>query len=145
MFDTVVLATDGSASAERAVTLALDFADRFEASLDVCYVVDESDDTDTDTLRDAGRETLADIEARTEGIDTTILSGDPAAEICAHAEAVGADLVVTGTRGRHGEHSYLLGSVAEAIVRESPAPVLTARQLDADAPKDVPVPNGAGE
>ena len=37
-----------------------------------------------------------------------------------------------GTRGRHGEHSFLLGSVAESVVRRCPTPVLTVRQLDED-------------
>lgn len=154
MFDTVVLATDGSASAERAVTLALDFADRFDASVHAVYVLDASDiagapervrDEVRDALRTEGEQALEAITERTEDVTTTIREGTPAAEICAYAEELEADLVVTGTRGRHGDHGYLLGSVAEAVVRQSPAPVLTARQLDADAPEDVPLPGGRKE
>lgn len=144
MFDTVVLATDGSASAERAVVLAVDFAERFDASLYACYVIDDTDGV-PEERRAEGQEALADVADRTDDVTTQLLDGEPAPEICAYADSVGADLVVTGTRGRNGEHAYLLGSVAEAVVRDSPAPVLTARQLDADAPSDVPVPNGAGE
>jgi nucleotide-binding universal stress UspA family protein len=40
--------------------------------------------------------------------------------------------VALGTRGRHGENRLLLGSVAEAVVRACPVPVLTVRQLAAD-------------
>jgi len=36
--------------------------------------------------------------------------------------------VATGTRGRHGDHGFVLGSVAEAVVRRSPVPVLTVQQ-----------------
>ena len=134
MFETVVLATDGSASAERAVALALDFADRFDATLHVCYVVADDDPEDS---TERANEALAAIEARDADVHTEVRDGDPAPEICAHAEELGADLVVTGTRGRHGEHGYLLGSVAEAVVENSPAPVLTARQLAGDAQADV--------
>lgn len=50
----------------------------------------------------------------------------------ATADAEGRPHVVaTGTRGRDGEHSFLLGSVAERVVRTCPVPVLTVRQLEA--------------
>jgi nucleotide-binding universal stress UspA family protein len=42
------------------------------------------------------------------------------------------DLVVMGTRGRHGIERALLGSVTEKIVRLSPAPVLTMRTRDVE-------------
>ena len=35
------------------------------------------------------------------------------------------DLIVMGTHGRTGVKRFLLGSVAERVVRESPVPVLT--------------------
>jgi len=40
MFETVLIATDGSASAKRAVEAALDLAERFDASVHALYVVD---------------------------------------------------------------------------------------------------------
>ncbi|MEF8825571.1 MAG: universal stress protein [Halapricum sp.] len=154
MFDTVVLATDGSASTERAVTLALDFADRFDAAVHALYVVDEEEIEATpgrvredlrSALRESGEEALAEIEDRADDVTTTIREGSPAQEICDYTEEVDADLVATGTRGRHGEHAFLLGSVAEAVVRRSPTPVLTARQLEPGEEPDVPIPGGAEE
>ncbi|MFW5903323.1 MAG: universal stress protein, partial [Halolamina sp.] len=41
MFDTIVIATDGSASVQRAVDVALDFAERFDADVHALFVVDE--------------------------------------------------------------------------------------------------------
>lgn len=136
MFDTIVLATDGSDSAERAVTLALDLAGRFDADVYACYVCDETADTDD------GADALAAVTDRDSSVTTVTREGDPAAEICAYAEEIAADLVVTGTRGRGGANGTLLGSVAEAVVGQSPVPVLTARLLEEDADVDVPVPNG---
>ena len=56
---------------------------------------------------------------------TITLSGIPARQISAYARRVGADLIVIGTHGRTGVSRALLGSVAEAVVRHAPCPVLT--------------------
>ena len=144
MFETVVIATDGSQSAQRAVQLALDFADRFDATVHALYVLDtgEIDESPADIRADledaldaAGGEALSYVEEHAietaDGRDvvTAIRKGDPASEIIDYAEEYDANVIATGTRGRHGDHAFLLGSVAEAIVRRSPIPVLTVRQL----------------
>ena len=53
--------------------------------------------------------------------------GRPAACVSRVAEEVRATLIVMGTHGRTGWDRLLLGSVAEAVVREAPCPVLTMR------------------
>ena len=146
MIETVVIATDGSASAERAVTVAADLADRFDAAVHALYVIDQGEVAGTpdevrpevaEALATAGDEAIAFVrEAVAEegdgpALSTAIREGDPAIQIMSYAQEVDADVIATGTRGRHGEHSFLLGSVAEAVVRNSPIPVLTIRQLDA--------------
>jgi nucleotide-binding universal stress UspA family protein len=55
----------------------------------------------------------------------TILFGDPATEILKTIEAEGIDLVIMGTHGRKGLELVFFGSVAENVVKKSPAPVLT--------------------
>jgi len=145
MFDTVVIATDGSKSAQRAILTALDIADRFDATAHALYVVDEGEISRTpetvradieDAIENAGEKALefvsSEAEATNGQVVTAIEHGDPKTEIIAYAEAVDADVIVMGTRGRHGEHAFLLGSVAEAIVRQSPIPVLTVRQLESE-------------
>jgi nucleotide-binding universal stress UspA family protein len=52
---------------------------------------------------------------------------DPATEIVAAAQACGADQIAMATHGRTGLRHLLLGSVAEAVVRHSPVPVLLVR------------------
>jgi nucleotide-binding universal stress UspA family protein len=71
-------------------------------------------------------------------VETAVREGDPAIEICRYARDVDADVIGTGTRGRHGEHSFLLGSVAEAVVRRSSIPVLTVRWLDPEEAAERP-------
>jgi nucleotide-binding universal stress UspA family protein len=139
MFDSVVVATDGSESVRRAVDVALDLAERFEASVHALYVVDASEvesspESVQDELRSAleseGEGALSTVvdRAGTE-VTTAVREGRPAAEITAYAREVDADIVATGTRGRHGENRFLVGSVAERVVRTCDRPVLTVRQL----------------
>jgi nucleotide-binding universal stress UspA family protein len=52
--------------------------------------------------------------------------GDPASEIVRWANDHGCDLIVVGTHGRRGFQRFLLGSVAERVVRTADVPVLTA-------------------
>ena len=59
-----------------------------------------------------------------ESIDVAVRKGDPAAEIVAEAEAWKADLLVLGTHGRRGMERLLVGSVAEAVVRNAPCNVV---------------------
>jgi len=54
--------------------------------------------------------------------------GDPAGEIVRLATDEGADMIVLGTHGRTGMARLLMGSVAEAIVRRAPCPVLVYRE-----------------
>ncbi|WP_254273076.1 universal stress protein [Haloarcula marina] len=147
MFETVVIATDGSGSAQRAVEAALDLADHFDATVHALYVVDSGEVESTpEEVREELERALATTGGRAlsfvreaaaadaddDDIITAVRAGDPADEICQYAVENDADVVATGTRGRHGEHAFLLGSVAEEIVRQAPMPVLTVRQLEGE-------------
>lgn len=57
-----------------------------------------------------------------------LLTGEPASAIVELAEQEQADLIVMGTHGRTGLTRLLMGSVAEAVVRRAPCPVLTFKQ-----------------
>lgn len=53
-----------------------------------------------------------------------LLIGDPAATIVDLAREEGIDLIVMGTHGRTGLGRFLMGSIAEVVVRRAPCPVL---------------------
>ena len=57
-----------------------------------------------------------------------LVMGDPATEIVRVAEEEQAELIVLGTHGRTGLSRILMGSVAEAVVRHAPCPVLIYRE-----------------
>ena len=59
MIDTIVVATDGSASVQRAVAASLDLAARFEAAVHALYVVDSGEvDSSPAAVRDQMRNAL---------------------------------------------------------------------------------------
>ena len=62
--------------------------------------------------------------------EIVVRAGDPAQEIIRAANDLDADLIVMATHGRTGIQHFLLGSVAERVVREAERPVLTVRPLD---------------
>ncbi|SFR43925.1 MULTISPECIES: universal stress protein [Halorubrum] len=69
---------------------------------------------------------LRDGEASPETV-TAVETGTPHSAILEYASANDVDLVVMGTHGRTGVERYLLGSVAEKVVRLSDVPVTTVR------------------
>ncbi len=58
-----------------------------------------------------------------------VLVGDPATVIVEQALRQGADLIIMGTHGRRGLEHAIFGSVAERVLKNSPAPVLTVNPL----------------
>lgn len=60
-------------------------------------------------------------------LETKIRPGDPRVEIIDDATQWGADLIVVGSHGRTGLKRWLIGSVAEYVVRHAPCSVEVAR------------------
>jgi nucleotide-binding universal stress UspA family protein len=60
-------------------------------------------------------------------VEHRLTSGDPAALILQTARETGCAMIVMGTQGRQGLDRWLLGSVAEKVVRGAPCPVVTVK------------------
>jgi nucleotide-binding universal stress UspA family protein len=56
--------------------------------------------------------------------EAKVVEGQPATEIMKMAETSNADLIVMGRLGRTGISKFLMGSVAEKVIRHSRVPVL---------------------
>ncbi|MDS0239917.1 MULTISPECIES: universal stress protein [unclassified Haloferax] len=144
MYSEILVPTDGSKAAERAIDHALDIAETYDARIHALYVVD----TSIYTSLDAGADVVIDAleregdaatrhvrEAADEvGIDVQaeVVTGTAYRSIRKYIDDHDIDLVVMGTHGRTGLSHYLLGSVTERVVRTSPVPVLTIRLDDED-------------
>lgn len=137
-YDDILFASDDTDASEAALDHALRFADAFDATLHVVYVLDVAepppgfdDPGENPEHRAKRRRALNDPTQRAEqaGIDVTTAAaqgGDTGDTILAYAREHDIDLVVMGTHGRSGLDRLLVGSVAEHVVRNAPVPVVTA-------------------
>ena len=143
MFKRILVAVDGSNTADQALQEAIKLAKELQAQLRIVHAVDSvninlgaefpssSEISDAMTkigqeiLRKAGdvaREAGTPVETRLIEIDT--LGHRIPEMIAADAEAWPADLIVICTHGRRGLSHLFLGSVAEGVVRVATKPVL---------------------
>ncbi len=143
---TILVGTDFSENAQRAFECAYDIAQQVGAHLHILHVQDEG------TLRTAIKEGLLRDDSTDEELQTAVAQllesrfsqllagcdsevkltqavrrGEPQTVLCEYAQAINADLVVVGRRGA-GLRNLVLGSVADSVVRNSPAPVLVVRR-----------------
>ena len=137
----ILVATDFSPHADRALDWGVALAKRFSARIELVtsvFVVPFSSGPPGSAqmpadflrgIRDAADRRLSEISQRliAEGLRVgyTVLHEDPSSGICALAREKEVDLLALGTRGRSGLAHVLLGSVAERVARLAPCPVLT--------------------
>jgi nucleotide-binding universal stress UspA family protein len=139
----IMVATDGSEHVRRAVATAIEIAKLSEAKLCAVYVMANDEfsmpspknaELETASLsyfRTEGKEATADVvisgKAENVEVESIILEGSPAREIVNFAEGNDFDLIVMGTHGKNAIERFLLGSVAENVVRHSKKAVLVVR------------------
>jgi nucleotide-binding universal stress UspA family protein len=137
MYTDILIPTDGSQGAQAAIEHGLEIAQQSEATVHALYVVDTRVSQSgplLEPLRQEGRKAVRDVEVAgaqaSLDVITEIVEGVPAEEILDYSATHGIDLVVMGTQGRTGVDRFVMGSVAERVVRQSPVPVLTVRQQE---------------
>jgi nucleotide-binding universal stress UspA family protein len=136
----VLIATDFSDSAEPAHVQGVNLARRLGAGIVFTHVIPEMElaaagmPAIADTVGAAIEEyrgrlaALCDRYGDTESPATyRVREGDPGAEISDLAQELEAEAVVVGTLGRTGLERFLLGSVAERVVRRAHTKVLVAQ------------------
>jgi nucleotide-binding universal stress UspA family protein len=138
----ILVATDRSASADRAVRYAADLSSRFDAELLVLQVVvpemlpeAETDAEESARAQHAGEELKAFTRevAGDRGRPRVVVDPDPAAAICRLAREEGADAIVVGNVGMAGRKQFLLGNVSNRISHNAPCTVIIANTA---APED---------
>ena len=120
----VMVGTDRSQTAERAVAWAAAFADRYEADLHIVQVILPGSPTDTEfgaaeatRARGAADElqTYATQIAGQRGRSHVVIDDDPAMAIVHATEEHGIDVLVVGNAGMAGRKEFLLGNVPNRI------------------------------
>ncbi len=142
LFKKILIANDGSENARRAISHGMDVARLSGAEVYAVYVVSDEHakvsgkvmgwaEPFEEYLTDRGELATADVEKsgkETEvKVEKVLLKGSPAEQILDYAENNDIDLIVMGTQGLTGIKRFLIGSVAENVIRHSKVPVLVVR------------------
>ena len=150
MVETILVPTDGSVHAEKAVAFAADIALKYGAAIILLHVLSDPGSgrvpgemralarlehiriTERDIRQASANEVLrhADTEARSHGatrIERVIEEGDPTRRILAFAKAREADLIVMGSRGLGDLQGLLLGSVSHKVGHLAECTCITVR------------------
>jgi nucleotide-binding universal stress UspA family protein len=147
MIKKILVATDGSAAANRAVDLAADMAAKYECSLSILNIVRDMQLPpellrmakveklalrDSDLLKFLAEKVLAKAAERAKrkgakGVRTTVGEGDPATVIIKQAKRNNVDVIVMGTRGLSKVKETFLGSVSRKVCNLSQMNCLIVR------------------
>ena len=141
LYKKILIATDGSEYTKKAVDYGVDLSKHTGAKLHAIYVVDTAAfasipmdaawESMYELLRQEGDEATKYVaeKAESEGVEIERLTveGHPADELIKYAENNSIDMIILGTIGKSGLDRFLLGSVAEKVVRNSKIPVLVVR------------------
>lgn len=143
MYDSILVATDGSEAAATAVEHAIALAERFDAPLYGIAVVDERTEYDTGIVdpaevqrhhRERASGWLEELEETADSagvaVETAVRSGVPHQEILDYAAGLNAGAIVLGSRGRSSFKGALLGSTVDRVVRITDRPVLVVGDGD---------------
>lgn len=154
MFRTIVWATDGSESADRALPYAKELAGGHDGRLVVVHskellagraggqpVLADEDEVETKIERQVAQ-------LRKEGVDASfeLVSGSvphAAHMISDAAREAKADLIVVGTRGHTAVAGLLLGSVTNRLLHIAPCPVLAVPPVAETDPRQIDEPEVA--
>ena len=147
VFERILIATDGSKNSEKAAKVGIELAKLSGGKVVIVYVADigkympsagvispfggvssETIDYIVARIRDAGEKATLQIDelARSSCVtsERMIVEGNPPNEILRIAEDNKLDVIVLGNIGKTGLEKFLMGSVAEKVVRNSKLPVL---------------------
>ena len=144
----VLYATDFSEASEAAFPYATAICRKFGSTLHLAHVLSDSNlllmtgvvespnfEVLYEDARSLAQQKVDQIAARFRDTPTRtyVRHGEVWDELSSIVAENGIDLIVVGTRGRGGLGKFLLGSVAEDILRHAPCPVLTVGPVCARA------------
>jgi nucleotide-binding universal stress UspA family protein len=143
MYRAILVPLDGSAFGEQALPVALSIARRADATVRLAHVhmagqspfmnlsMISTDDIDRQAraLERAYLERAAQCASSCLGTPTPIdlLDGPVATTLCTYAQTHDIDIIIMTTHGRGALGRVWLGSVAAALIRQTPAPILLVR------------------
>jgi nucleotide-binding universal stress UspA family protein len=133
----ILVATDFSDQAHKALEWARSLADAFGAKLVLLHVIDIFSMAEVGCvmggadplplLQEQAHKRMAELRTLIPDAQTVVREASPRPTIVDAALELDCQMIVMGTHGRSGLAHLLLGSVAEYVVAHSKVPVLTVR------------------
>jgi nucleotide-binding universal stress UspA family protein len=130
----ILVAFDGSESANHAFNQAVDLAAKYGAELHVLTVArppDFGEEVETEAVIENSRRHAHHIQKplkdKAPNAHFEVSVGHPAVKITAYAEGHGIDLIVMGHRGKTLFERWLIGSVAKKVISYAPCSVYVVR------------------
>jgi len=123
----IIVATDFSDQAATALDQAMNIATRSDAELLLVHVLDENMRDHYDEIRERLDDVRQACEQAKIAVASRVVIGYADTGIASTAKDVAADLVAVGTHGRSGVDRFMMGSVAERVVRLCQTSVMIAR------------------
>jgi len=141
VFNTILVAIDGSEASQRALDKAVDMAKAGNAKLHAAYVVetglfsslpaDNTVEIMYNVLQNEGTAVLekARVAAAAKGVSLTghVKSGHAGSEVISLADKIKADLIIVGSHGKSQTDRLLIGSVSTFVVTHSTVSTLVVR------------------
>lgn len=139
----IVIATDGSETANEAADFGIEMVGRSGAKVYALYVIDISPYRSVSLDKIWSDEVLAEHEKEGEKatsyiekigkaagveVESRVLKGHPAEKIINFAEDNNIDMIIVGSLGKGRYERTVLGSVSDKIVRHAKVPVLVVRE-----------------
>jgi nucleotide-binding universal stress UspA family protein len=144
MYKRILLPLDSSALAEQALPHAIAQAERFGAELILLKVLEPlpahsmspsarrlAEELSTQLAHEYLEGVAAGLQQTNIAVQAITVEGQPHRQIVQFAEENAVDLIVMSTRGQGGLTRWLMGGVADRVVRGAPVPVLLVRATEA--------------
>jgi nucleotide-binding universal stress UspA family protein len=139
MLKRILVATDGSDHARKAVEYACDIASKYDAMIYLIHVIslppmayaEASFEPLKDHLDKTGKAIIDEaaklVKSRGIKAQTFLATGDPAQEILEHAEKNNVDMIVLGSRGAGKLEMLMLGSVSHKVCNVAECTCVTVK------------------
>jgi len=142
MIKKIMIAIDGSDTSKKAAIIGIDIAHRANGSITAVYVMETLrlahlpgyatmpglKEKILELMQEEGQQAMQFVEDQAQMMTVSchkiVAEGSPSEELIKISQSLGMDLLIMGSLGRTGMEKFLLGSVAEKVVLQSPIPVL---------------------
>jgi nucleotide-binding universal stress UspA family protein len=147
MIKNILVPTDGSTHAKKAIDYASDLASKYDATVHLLHVISKSEIPegpdrymDVERVEEPREQVLKKIgdgiiksgvtEAKGKGMNnvkSSIVIGDPAEKIVEFAKDNGVDMIIMGSRGLGAMKGILLGSVSSKVCQAAECTCVTVK------------------